>query len=79
MKWEGEKIVAGPHSKFCRGYQNCFGRVPNTDQFKISMFEDKIILAEVYTVREDKAKRSLAEVNQYSQIDELLKVIRPFE
>ena len=79
VKWEGEKIVAGPHSNFFRDYQNCFGRVPNTDQFKISMFEDKIILAEVYTVREDKAKRPLAEVNQYSQIDELLKVIRPFE
>ena len=40
VKWDGEQIVAGWKSDFCRDYQQCFGAVERTDQFEISEFED---------------------------------------
>ena len=79
VKWDGEQIVAGWKSDFCRDYQQCFGAVERTDQFEISQFEDLVLLAEVREVTQDQEKRPLAEVNQYSRIGQLLKVIRPFE
>jgi hypothetical protein len=79
VKWDGEQIVAGWKSDFCRDYQQCFGAVERTDQFEISEFEDLVLLAEVREVNRDQEKRLLAKVNQYSRIGRLLKVIRPFE
>jgi len=79
VKWNGEQIVAGWKSYFCRDYQQCFGAVDRNDQFEIREFEDLVFLAEVREVKEDLEKRPLAEVNQYSRIGQLLKVIRPFE
>ena len=79
VKWDGEQIVAGWKSDFCRDYQQCFGAVERTDQFEISEFEDLVLLAEVREVNRDQEKRPLAKVNQYSRIGRLLKVIRPFE
>ena len=79
VKWNGEQIVAGWKSGFCRDYQQCFGAVERTDQFEIRKFEDLVLLAEVREVTHDQEKRPLAEVNQYSRIGQLLKVIRPFE
>ena len=79
VKWDGEQIVAGWKSDFCRDYQQCFGAVERTDQFEVSEFEDLVLLAEVREVTQDQGKRPLAEVNQYSRIGQLLKVIRPFE
>ena len=79
VKWDGEQIVAGWKSDFCRDYQQCFGAVERTDQFEIRKFEDLVLLAEVREVTHDQEKRPLAEVNQYSRIGQLLKVIRPFE
>ncbi len=79
VKWDGEQIVAGWKSDFCRDYQQCFGAVERTDQFEIRKFEDLVLLAEVREVTQDQEKRPLAEVNQYSRIGQLLKVIRPFE
>ena len=79
VKWNGEQIVAGWKSGFCRNYQQFFGAVERTDQFEIRKFEDLVLLAEVREVTHDQEKRPLAEVNQYSRIGQLLKVIRPFE
>jgi len=79
VKWDGEQIVAGWKSDFCRDYQQCFGAVERTDQFEISEFEDLVLLAEVREVNRDQEKRLLAKVNQYSRIGRLLKVISPFE
>ncbi len=79
VKWNGEQIVAGWKSDFCRDYQQCFGAVERTDQFEIRKFEDLVLLAEVCEVIHDRGKRPLAEINQYSRIGQLLKVIRPFE
>ena len=79
VKWDGEQIVAGWKSDFCRDYQQCFGAVERTDQFEVSEFEDLVLLAEVREVNRDQEKRPLAKVNQYSRIGRLLKVIRPFE
>ena len=79
VKWDGEQVVAGWKSDFCRDYQQCFGAVERTDQFEISEFEDLVLLAEVREVNRDQEKRLLAKVNQYSRIGRLLKVISPFE
>ena len=79
VKWDGEQIVAGWKSDFCRDYQQCFGVVERTDQFEISEFDDLVLLAEVRDVTRDQEKRPLGKVNQYSRIGRLLKIISPFE
>ena len=75
VKWNGEQIVAGWKSHFCRDYQQCFGAVERTDQFEIKEFENLMFLAEVREVTHDQGNRPLGEVNQYSRIGRLLEVI----
>ena len=75
VTWNGEQFSAGWKSYFCRDYQQCFGAVDRNDHFDISEFEGLIILAEVREVTHDQEKRPLGEVNQYSRIGRLLKVI----
>ena len=75
VKWNGEQIVAGWKSHFCRDYQQCFGAGERTDQFEIKEFENLVFLAEVREVTHDQGNRPLGEVNQYSRIGRLLEVI----
>mgnify|MGYP000111913000 CR=1 FL=1 len=79
VKWNGEQIVAGWKSHFCRDYQQCFGAVERTDQFEIKEFENLVFLAEVREVTHDQEKRLLAKVNQYSRIGRLLGAISSME
>ena len=75
VTWNGEQIVAGWKSHFCRDYQQCFGAVERTDQFEIKEFENLVFLAEVREVTHDQGNRPLGEVNQYSRIGRLLEVV----
>ena len=75
----GDKLMAGWRSYFCRDYQQCFGPVDRIDQFDVNEFEELMFLAEVRSVIHDQEKRPLDEVNHYSRIGRLLKVISSLE
>ena len=75
VTWNGEKIAAGWKSHFCRDYQRCFGPVACLDQFTISSFENVLFLAEIREVISDQDGQPLGEVNQYSRIGRLIRVL----
>ena len=79
VTWNGDKLMAGWRSYFCRDYQQCFGAVDRIDQFDVNEFEELMFLAEVRSVIHDQEKRPLDEVNHYSRIGRLLKVISSLE
>ena len=75
VKWlDRTRFSVGPKSNFFRMFQSCFGR-QDTNEFDLECLHGRTYLAEIECVVHDSKGRDLAEVNQYSRVARLLKVV----
>ena len=69
-------VKAGWKSNFVRMYQECLDiRLPRRDRISLMPFHNKFMIVEVVSIERDSDQEMLAEVNHYSRVKRILKVI----
>jgi hypothetical protein len=63
----------GSKSDYIRDYRRLFGKT--NGNYDPSIFENKCLLIEVTTVKQDSKKREIGEVNHYSKVDYIISEI----
>ena len=69
-------VKAGWKSNFVRMYQECLDiRLPRRDRISLMPFHNKFMFVEVVSIKRDSDQAKLAEVNHYSRVKRIIKVI----
>ena len=69
-------VKAGWKSNFLRMYQECFDiRLPRRDRIPMSKFEGAQLEVEVETIAKDSDRKPMAEINHYSRVKWVHKVL----
>ena len=69
-------VKAGWKSNFVRMYQECLGiRLSRRDRISLMPFHNKFMFVEVVSIKRDSDQAKLAEVNHYSRVKRIIKVI----
>ena len=69
-------VKAGWKSNFLRMYQECFDiRLPRRDRVPMSKFEGAQLEVEVETIAKDSDRKPMAEINHYSRVKWVHKVL----
>ena len=69
-------VKAGWKSNFVRMYQECLGiRLSRVDRISLMPFHNKFMFVEVVSIERDSDQAKLAEVNHYSRVKRIIKVI----
>ena len=69
-------VKAGWKSSFVRMYQECLGiRLSRRDRISLMPFHNKFMFVEVVSIKRDSDQAKLAEVNHYSRVKRIIKVI----
>jgi hypothetical protein len=69
-------VKAGWKSNFVRMYQECLDiRLSRVDRISLMPFHNKFMIVEVVSIQRDSDQAKLAEVNHYSRVKRIIKVI----
>jgi len=69
-------VKAGWKSNFLRMYQECLNsRLDRRDRISLSPFKGKLLMLEVVSIERDSDHKEMAQVNHYSRVKKILKVI----
>ena len=69
-------VKAGWKSNFVRMYQECLDiRLSRRDRISLMPFHNKFMFVEVVSIKRDSDQAKLAEVNHYSRVKRIIKVI----
>ena len=69
-------VKAGWKSNFVRMYQECLDiRLSRRDRISLMPFHNKFMFLEVVSIKRDSDQAKLAEVNHYSRVKRIIKVI----
>ena len=69
-------MKAGLKSIFVSMYQECLDiRLPRRDRISLMPFHNKFMFVEVVSIERDSDQAKLAEVNHYSRVKRIIKVI----
>ena len=70
-------VKAGWRSVFLRMYQSCFDiKLDRRDRIPVSQFMSHRLSVEVWTISKDSQGQPLANVNHYSRVKRVLKIIQ---
>ena len=69
-------VKAGWKSNFLRMYQGCLDiRLDRRDRISLASFNNKHMMLEVVSIERDSDHKEMAQVNHYSRVKKILKVI----
>ena len=69
-------VKAGWKSNFLRMYQGCLDiRLDRRDRISLAPFNNKPLMLEVVSIERDADHKEMAQVNHYSRVKKILKVI----
>ena len=69
-------VKAGWKSNFLRMYQGCLDiRLDRRDRISLAPFNNKPMMLEVVSIERDSDHKEMAQVNHYSRVKKILKVI----